>query len=160
MNHKRHGRSLRSDEIDAEVETSGLDPDRKERMRQRLMNTATLEMDVVRTPEQDWEELMPGVNLKMLHADADNGIQIALWRMDPGARLPAHPHHKDEECYLIEGSLEVGNKRYQAGDFMLAPAGSRHGSITSPEGVTMLIRGELLSVQARLLLRAALSLGR
>lgn len=137
-----------------------LDQSRKDRMRERLLASATGEMAVIRAPEQDWQDFLPGVQVKMLYQDAEQGIQTALWRMQPGARIPPHPHGKDEECYVIEGMLVHRGTEYHAGDYMRAPAGSRHDSVSSPEGAVMLIRGDAISWRQRLLLRTALTLGR
>jgi quercetin dioxygenase-like cupin family protein len=137
-----------------------LDEQRKARMRDRLLARAGQEMEVVRGETSDWRRFLPGIEVKLLHVDAVHGMQTALWRMAPGSRIPAHPHSQDEECFLLEGSLEHRGQRYRAGDYMLAPAGSRHSAISSPEGALMLIRGERVSWQERLLLRASLLLGR
>jgi quercetin dioxygenase-like cupin family protein len=134
--------------------------ERKARMRSRLLERAGRDMAVVRGEQQGWQQFLPGVDLKVLHVDRAEGMQTALWRLAPGARIPGHPHSRDEECYVLEGSLEHRGECYRAGDYMLAPAGSRHGSITSAEGVLMLIRGEQVNWRERLLLRASLALGR
>lgn len=137
-----------------------LDQQRKARMRARLLASAGREMSVVRADASGWQRFLPGIRVKLLHVDQQQGIQTALWRMAPGARIPPHPHSKDEECFLLEGSMAHEGKLYRAGDYMLAPAGSRHGAITSAEGGLMLIRGEQVSWRERLLLRASLLLGR
>ncbi len=137
-----------------------LDQSDKARLKARLLQAASREMTVTRLPEQTWRGFLPGVEVKILHQDLDKGIQTALWRLARGAQIPAHPHGHDEECYILEGSLKHRGTRYDAGDFMLAPAGSRHGTIRSDEGAVMLIRGDAVSWRERLLLRAALALGR
>lgn len=137
-----------------------LDGRRKARMRERLLSSVGEDMAVVRGKGARWRRILPGVECQLLHVDPQANTQTALWRMAPGSRIPAHPHAHDEECYIFEGSLEHKGERYVAGDYMLAPAGSRHGAITSPEGVLMLIRGERLSLRDRFLLRAALAMGR
>lgn len=136
------------------------DAARKARMRGRLLEKAGRQMAVVRADAASWRSFLPGVDLSVLHVDAEQGTQTALWRLAPGARIPAHPHGQDEECYILEGTLEHRGTTYRAGDYMLAPAGSRHGSISSPNGVLMLIRGEQVCWRERLLLRASLALGR
>ncbi|TVQ36459.1 MAG: hypothetical protein EA370_08195 [Wenzhouxiangella sp.] len=137
-----------------------LDARRKERLRAQLLSSVGGEMAVARGEAARWRRILPGVECRLLNVDRESGIQTALWRMAPGARIPAHPHACDEECYIFDGSLVHRGERYTAGDYMLAPAGSRHGSITSPDGVLMLIRGERLTLRDRFLLRAALAMGR
>ena len=137
-----------------------LDPERRASMKRKLLAKAGRSMTVVRDCDQDWERVLPGVFLRILHTDKKGGVQTALWRMEAGSRIPAHPHEQDEECFLLEGCLEHQQERYQAGDYMMAPAGTRHATITSPDGALMLIRGELISWKDRLMLRTALALGR
>lgn len=137
-----------------------LEAERKRRMREQLLAQAEREMAVVRGETRNWCSFLPGVELKLLHVDPEQGCQTALWRMAAGSRIPPHPHSLDEECYLLEGSVEHDGVCYRAGDFMVAPAGSRHGAISSPDGVLMLIRGEHLSAPKRALLQASLALGR
>jgi len=137
-----------------------LDANKREAMRERLLDRAGREMVVTRREEQRWQSFLPGIRVKILHTDTEAGVQTALWRLDAGARIPAHPHDQDEECYVLEGSLEHRGERFEAGDYMMAPAGSRHSQIRAPEGAIMLIRGERVRWHERLLLRAALALGR
>ncbi len=132
---------------------------RKESMKHRLLASVGKEMEVVRGHAARWVSLLPGVRYQLLNADRRVGVQTALWRMDPGSHIPAHPHSQDEECFIFEGSVEIRGERYTAGDYMLAPAGSRHSKIRSKEGVLMLIRGERITLRDRLLLRTAAYLG-
>jgi len=95
---------------------------------------------VVRAGEGEWQVVLPGISIKRLRQDADS--ETTLWRMDPGAELPSHAHSQDEECLILEGSLVQGEAEYFPGDFVLALAGRRHASFTSPRGAMFLIRGE------------------
>lgn len=137
-----------------------LNPEKREAMRERLLERAAREMTVTRRDQQSWRSFLPGIRVKVLHTDNETSVQTALWRLDAGARIPAHPHDQDEECFVLEGVLEHRGERFEAGDFMMAPAGSRHSQIRSPDGALMLIRGERVRWHERLLLRAALALGR
>lgn len=144
------------------TKTERLEPlseDRKASMKHRLLASVGGDMEVVRGQSARWVSLLPGVRFKLLNSDRKAGVQTALWRMDPGSHIPAHPHTEDEECFIFEGSVEIRGERYRAGDYMLAPAGSRHSRIQSDEGVLMLIRGERLTLRDRLLLRTAVYLG-
>lgn len=149
-----------SDENGSVNRDVSLDPEKREAMRERLLERAGREMAVTRRDEQSWQSFLPGIRVKVLHTDHEAGVQTSLWRLDAGARIPAHPHDQDEECYVLDGVLEHRGKQFEAGDFMMAPAGSRHSQIRSPEGALMLIRGERVRWHERLLLRAALALGR
>ncbi len=158
MTHDYGGKSA----VRSTVKATGasLDPERKARLKEDLLASAGRSMTVVRHDGKGWQKFLPGVFVRLLHEDKVAGIQTALWRMEPGARIPAHPHQCDEECYLLEGSLEHRDERFEAGDYMLAPAGTRHSTIGSRDGALMLIRGERLSWRDRMMLRAALTLGR
>lgn len=149
-----------SNDIDRLSNEPSLDSDKRQSMRERLLERAGREMAVTRACDKAWRPFLPGVRLKVLNSDENAGVQTALWRLDPGARIPAHPHDHDEECYVLEGTLEHRGEHFEAGDYMMAPAGSRHSQISAPDGALMLIRGERVRWHERLLLRAALALGR
>lgn len=137
-----------------------LEPERRDRLRASVLTRTGGEMSVARAAEQPWRAFLPGVSIKVLHSDSRSGVQTAMWKMNPGARIPAHPHGHDEECFILEGELVHRDDTYRAGDYMVAPAGSRHATIYAPEGAVMLIRGEQVSWRERLFLRASLALGR
>jgi anti-sigma factor ChrR (cupin superfamily) len=97
---------------------------------------------ITRNDEGEWRPLLPGIRIKTLHHDPVTGSQTTLWRVQPGAKVPAHRHSQDEECLLIEGSIVQDGIEYVAGDYLLAQAGSRHTPFESPRGALFLIRGE------------------
>ena len=55
----------------------------------------------------DWQPAqMPGVMIKPLWQDeGGGGASAALFRLDPGARLPRHRHPRVEQTFVLEGSL-------------------------------------------------------
>ena len=119
--------------------------DARARMRGAIMSkVAKPSMRVLRKHEGEWQPLLPGIHIKTLHRDADAGTQTTLWRLDAGARIPAHPHKLDEECLLIEGSIVQDGVEYLPGDYLLAKAGVDHAEFHSPGGALFLIRGEAL----------------
>lgn len=86
----------------------------------------------------DWQATrFPGVEVKVLLEDKESGLLTTLLRMAPGARLPDHRHVEIEQSYVIEGSLQCGEGRCSAGNFVWRPAGSRHEA-WSPEGALVL----------------------
>lgn len=141
-------------------EANELEPERRDRLRASVLARTGGEMSVARAAEQPWRSFLPGVSIKVLHSDSRSGVQTAMWKMNPGARIPAHPHGQEEECFILEGELVHRGETYRAGDYMVAPAGSRHATIHAPDGAVMLIRGERVSWRERLFLRASLALGR
>ncbi|MCX7041803.1 MAG: cupin domain-containing protein [Gammaproteobacteria bacterium] len=99
---------------------------------------------VLRADEGEWKPLLPGIHIRTLRIDRDKGTQTTLWRLDPGARVPAHPHSHEEECLVIEGSIVQDGIEYFPGDYLLAESGGRHSPFDSPRGALFLIRGELV----------------
>ena len=104
---------------------------------------AAVAMRVQRTDEGRWYTLLPRIALKPLRIDRDARTQTALWKLEPGARIPAHEHGGEEECLVLSGAVEYEGARYGAGDYLLALPGYRHEEIASRDGATLLIRGEL-----------------
>jgi quercetin dioxygenase-like cupin family protein len=99
-----------------------------------LPGTATIRAD-----EGAWETLVPGVERKMLWRDGPNGRATFLIRGRPGARFPAHPHHDDEECYVLEGDLSFDTLTLRAGDYHVAPRGTPHPKATTAGGCLLLM---------------------
>ena len=75
-------------------------------------------MTVVRADEGQWQPIMQGIQVKSLRKG--DGTETTLWRMDPGAIVPAHPHRQQEECLVLEGSVVHAGVEYFPGDFLLA----------------------------------------
>jgi anti-sigma factor ChrR (cupin superfamily) len=109
------------------------------RMRQRVMSGAQADATiVVRANEGEWKKLLPGITIKTLHLDKNSGTQTSLWRLQPGARIPPHPHAREEECLILEGSIVHDGVTYSQGDFL------RHKDFIAPDGALLMIRGELI----------------
>jgi anti-sigma factor ChrR (cupin superfamily) len=96
--------------------------------------------NTVRASEGAWRPLpFRGVSTKELSIDAARGVVTMLVRMTPGSIFPAHDHHGSEECYVVEGSVRLGDLPLAAGDFQHADAGTRHDDIVSESGCTLLL---------------------
>jgi hypothetical protein len=98
---------------------------------------------VIRADARDWRPLGPGVDWLPLYRAPGAGWQAFLLRMAPGALLPAHLHARAEECLLIEGDLRIGSETFSAGDYIVAPAGSRHPRMLSRGGAVAYLRAAL-----------------
>lgn len=98
---------------------------------------------VVRAGERPWLAFLPGVKLQPLRVDRERGTQTSLWRLAAGATIPPHDHTGEEECLVLEGSVDFEGKLYVAGDYLLAPPGLHHTAFVSPAGALLMIRGEL-----------------
>ncbi len=123
-----------------------LAPARKEavwsRILQRIHAPAPAGTLTVRAGEGEWIPCLPGVDIKILHIDELKNTQTALWRMQPGSVLPAHDHHVDEECLVLEGEIRSGDFVVRQGDYHLGFAGQPHPDIHSDMGALLLIRSE------------------
>jgi len=88
--------------------------------------------------ELSWEPTrFPGVFRKVLFEDPQRGLLTALFRFEPGARLPFHEHTDIEQTFVLEGSLSDRQGTVRAGQFVWRPAGSRHEA-WSEEGCVIL----------------------
>jgi anti-sigma factor ChrR (cupin superfamily) len=97
----------------------------------------------LRAGQGGWQQILEGVEKKVLHQDPEAGVESYLLRLAPGARLPAHEHRLTEECIMLEGEAWIGELKLVAGDFHLAPAGSTHPETHSETGALAYIRGEV-----------------
>ncbi len=81
-----------------------------------------------------WEPTsFPGVKVKTLWRDSSGEAYTALFRMEPGARLPTHRHTAVEQTFVLEGSLVDEEGVCSAGNFVWRRPGSAH-TAHSPEG--------------------------
>lgn len=94
----------------------------------------------VRAATTAWNELAPGITIKLLRLDPEANNMTAYIRMAPGAVYPAHRHSQSEECLVIEGEIFIGSHCLRAGDLHVASGGTEHATVTSPRGALMLVR--------------------
>jgi anti-sigma factor ChrR (cupin superfamily) len=74
----------------------------------------------------DWIDAAPGLKIKELNRIvAQNRMTFMAW-LQPGAEYVDHDHDQDEEIYMIEGDLIIGEVVLKAGDFHVARAGRHH----------------------------------
>ena len=94
--------------------------------------------------EKDWIDIgVPGVTMRVLHADQENKRLTALMRMEPGGVYPAHVHNQAEECLVVEGDLGFGDYVLNVGDYLRLEPGTKHGEATTKHGCVCLIIAEL-----------------
>lgn len=80
-----------------------------------------------------------GVSSKLLFLDKVSGLGTSLLRFEPGAEYPSHHHTAEEQCYVIEGDIRLGELHLHQGDFTTATPGTTHGVISSDSGCVVLI---------------------
>jgi quercetin dioxygenase-like cupin family protein len=97
------------------------------------MTPSAVARTLVRSRDGSWRALpTPGVSIKVLRSDKATGESTALLRFEPGARFPAHDHPGGEHVFVLEGDLQVGRDRLEAGDYLFTPPHGKHAA--SSEG--------------------------
>ena len=72
---------------------------------------------------------------------APTWVQTCLFRLAPGACLPAHDHDEGEEqCLVVAGDVWLDDAHYAAGDWQVAQRGTRHGAVRTDGGCLLFIR--------------------
>ena len=79
----------------------------------------------------------PGIDMKILYADADSGMSTILFRMAPGSVVPLHEHTALEQTYILTGRLVDDEGEVGPGGFVWRPGGNIHIA-RAPEGATFL----------------------
>ena len=96
----------------------------------------------VRSRDGDWHDVKAGVRAKTLWDGAHSSS--ILIEMQPGASLPMHRHASLEEGIVLTGGFQIDGRELGPGDYHMSYAGSRHGRITSRQGVLAYLRGTSL----------------
>lgn len=95
----------------------------------------------VRDAEAGWPAYGPGIRRRVLWQHA--GQAALLYRVDPGAQVPLHQHGHDEECLMVQGDVFLDDRLLRAGDYQLAPAGTRHHNTETDTGGVLFAHGDL-----------------
>lgn len=72
-----------------------------------------------------WRELEDGIEIAKLHRHVEGG-GAALFRLKAGATMREHDHVAGEHSYVIEGVVDFGSERLEAGDALWVEVGERH----------------------------------
>ena len=73
-----------------------------------------------------WIDVSPGLKIRTMNRIEALNRHTFMARLAPGAEYADHDHDQDEEIYMIEGDLIIGNLVLKAGDFHVARAGRHH----------------------------------
>ncbi|MDR4477843.1 MAG: cupin domain-containing protein [Nitrospira sp.] len=93
----------------------------------------------VRSKGLAWQELAPGLSMKVLFHDPAAARTTMLLRLAPGGTLIGHRHPQVEEFYVLEGSCLCAGQVLQVGDYHRAEAGTVHPVTSSEHGCLALI---------------------
>lgn len=129
---------LRSLELAADQRSS-----MRERIMRRVTSQAPANTRTVRRDEGEWVKVGELVMIKTLRFDRVTNTQTVLIRMLPGGMVVGHRHSAEEECFIIEGEVEIGEHHLFQGDVHFAGPGSVHPPLTTRTGALVMIRSEI-----------------
>jgi anti-sigma factor ChrR (cupin superfamily) len=89
--------------------------------------------------EPEWEQVAPGIECKLLAADAERHRVSMLVRLAPGASYPAHTHAGVEELHLLDGELWIDARKLVPGDYNYGAPGASDERVWSETGCTCLL---------------------
>jgi len=92
-----------------------------------------------RSPAAEWEEVAPGISVKLLATDAENDRVSMLVRLAPGTDYPPHRHAGIEELHLLHGELMIDERKLHPGDYSRAEAGDVDRRVWSETGCTCVL---------------------
>jgi len=87
----------------------------------------------------EWQEVAPGISVKLLATDAETRRVSMLVRLAPGTDYPPHRHAGIEELHLLDGELMIDDRKLNPGDYSRADAGSVDRRIRSETGCTCVL---------------------
>ena len=105
-----------------------------------LQRVQTPGLRTVRAAQPEWVAASRLTEFRTLRAEGGEPFRTIVFRRQPGGEVPAHEHRFEEETFVLEGEIEVGGEVLRAGDYQFAAPGSRHDTIRSPGGATLLVR--------------------
>ncbi|HET6777380.1 MAG TPA: cupin domain-containing protein [Gemmatimonadales bacterium] len=91
----------------------------------------------VRSGKAAWNPAEPGALALPLAGSAEEGVELSLVRMEPGAALARHRHAWVEELCLISGDLRCQGVELGPEDYHRAGPGTTHDVATTVGGCTM-----------------------
>jgi quercetin dioxygenase-like cupin family protein len=125
---------------DANKVSAGVAAKIKRRLLGRIAESATPTHLTVQAADNTWQPFLPGVRIKVLN-EAD-GIMSYLLQLAPGAQFASHRHPINEECVVLEGTLQIGTDLLvPAGGFHMALRDTVHATVSTVTGATIYLRG-------------------
>jgi len=89
--------------------------------------------------EPDWEEVAPGISVKLLATDPRRDRVSMLVRLAPGVDYPPHRHGGVEELHLLDGELWINDRKLYPGDYNRAEPGTADHRVWSETGCTCVL---------------------
>lgn len=94
----------------------------------------------IRSDEGKWATLAPGIQCKTLSNDGTS--YSSMVRMTPATiwESPEESLVNNEEFLLLDGDVFIGDTLMQAGDWQLAPKGTKHLPLTTQKEALLFVR--------------------
>ena len=92
-----------------------------------------------RWSEPEWQDVAPGISVKLLATDSDRHRVSMLVRLVPGGEYPAHTHAGVEELHLLDGELWIDDRKLYPGDYNRAEPGTGDKRVWSETGCTCVL---------------------
>jgi anti-sigma factor ChrR (cupin superfamily) len=89
--------------------------------------------------EPAWDDVAPGISVKLLAGDSEKHIVSMLVRLAPGAEYPPHTHAGVEELHLLDGELWIDERKLYPGDYSRAERGTGDKRVWSETGCTCVL---------------------
>ena len=89
--------------------------------------------------EPPWDDVAPGIAVKLMAVDEDTHRVSMLVRLAPGGVYPPHTHAGVEELHLLQGELWIDDRKLYPGDYNRAAAGTGDQRVWSETGCTCLL---------------------
>lgn len=90
-------------------------------------------------PQPEWEDVAPGISVKILASDPERHMVSMLVHLVPGGEYPPHTHAGVEELHLLEGELWIDERKLHAGDYNRAEPGTGDKRVWSETGCTCVL---------------------
>jgi anti-sigma factor ChrR (cupin superfamily) len=89
--------------------------------------------------EPEWEEVAPGITVKLLANDTEKHVVSMLVHLAPGASYPPHTHAGVEELHLLDGELWIDERKLFPGDYNRGEPGAGDQRVWSETGCTCVL---------------------
>lgn len=89
--------------------------------------------------EPEWEQVLPGIECKLLATDTDRHRVSMLVRLAPSVNYPRHTHEGVEELHLLHGELWIDKHKLFPGDYNYREPGTDDERVLSETGCTCLL---------------------
>ncbi len=132
-----------SDEINAAIASKIMPttpaPEVAMRIKSKLMQRVQADThQFVFAAQGRWKTVHEGVQIKLLHKVGKT--KSFLMKMAANANIAGHLHTQDEESFVLEGEVYIEGILCHQGDYHYAHAGSKHQTIQTTKGCTLLVR--------------------